>query len=676
MTNYFCGFIFAFFILSLCFNTANANVLPFVPRLTISGGSGNSSSQGNIDTMIPLFGNNDSDVYADLSGQYGSDQTWFGSLGLGIRQAVNHQYLIGAYGFIDRDQTVDNRWLVFNPGIEVISNQWDGRINAYIPIGPDQRFQGQYFGNQIGLTNKEYFQNHSQYDGLYNKETVIGTGMDADIGYTFSSVKNLRVHGGGYYFIMPGTAQNIKGEEVGLDIPINKTVSLSLEDSNDNIQHHTAMLELKFAIGGISNRLMTPVHRHFATLYNSSSIPQSSSFLYTGRDHVLEKSHIWFFTQQGGENFNDSNNMNNCTYEHPCNSASFNQKNLNDIDHIDSGVNFYLNPGEYQLGERLELNNGQSIYGRTNDYKLAATSQSGLPMLMGGLDLYEGNNHLDSFELLNQNADQTQGISIQNADNISINHVIVGQMDADRGFLQPLVIEKSQQITLQNSVLNSFGNGSFVIDSQDVQDLNINNNIIHSNGSSGIDFVEHNSGIHIDHNVFNINNSETGISIEPGLEDATVSDFHIAHNLFNINHPYGSVFGITDYTGNSVVNLSHNVFNLSSHQMGVGMMIGGSGEAKILNADHNVFNLNVVGDSHAEAYGIFMYSGTVNAEHNAFNLHSTGRATGIQIYDSGLPAVVNIKDNIFDFNAPTVHHEENNGGIINDLGGNQWNNGL
>lgn len=688
MYNYLYEFIFYFFIFSLCINTANASefsAFPLIPRLTISGGTGNNNSQANADTMIPLFGNAHDDVYVDVSGQSGADKTRFGSLGLGIRQTISSQYLIGAYGFIDHDQTIDNQWLVFNPGVEIMTNYWDGRINGYFPVGSDQHVQGQYFGDQIGLTNREYFKDHSQYDGLYNKETVVGTGVDADLGYTFSNIKYLRIHGGVYYFAMPGSARNIKGEEAGLDVPINKYVSLSIDDSNDNVQHNTTMLELKFTVGNnhthdetsdISHRLLEPIYRHFATLYNSSGIPESSSFIYTGRDHVLEKSHLWFFTQHGGENFDNTNGLNNCTYEHPCNGASFNQDNINKINVINPGVNFYFNPGKYQLDGRIALNNSQSLYGRNWDYKLPASSQTGLPVFFGGLDLDGGNNHLDSVELLNQDGDQFQGLSIKDANNIVINNVSIGQFNDKTGFDYPLVLARSKNITLENSVLNGFGFGGFVIDAEDTQNFKIENNIINSDGGSGIDFVAFNKQIDVAHNVFNINNSETGISIEPGFEENTLSYMNINHNVFNIAHPQGSVFGIVDYTGNSIVDLSHNEFNLTSRYMGVGMMVGGSGDTKILNADHNIFNINVTGDSSAEAYGIFMYSGAVNAKYNTFNLNSTGMATGIQIYDTGLPAVVNIKDNNFNFDAPIIRHEENNGGIINDLGGNQWNNGL
>lgn len=688
MYNYLYEFIFYFFIFSLCINTANASefsAFPLIPRLAISGGTGNNNSQANADAMIPLFGNAHGDVYVDVSGQSGSDKTRFGSLGLGIRQTISSQYLMGAYGFIDRDQAIDNQWLVFNPGVEIMTNYWDGRINGYFPVGSDQHVQGQYFGDQIGLTNREYFKDHSQYDGLYNKETVVGTGVDADVGYTFSNIKYLRIHGGVYYFAMPGSARNIKGEEAGLDVPINKYISLSIDDSNDNVQHNTTTLALKFTVGNnhthdetsdISHRLLEPIYRHFATLYNSSGIPESSSFIYTGRDHVLEKSHLWFFTQHGGENFDNTNGLNNCTYEHPCNGTSFNQDNINKINVINPGVNFYFNPGEYQLNGRIALNNSQSLYGRNWDYKLPASSQTGLPIFFGGLDLDGGNNHLDSVELLNQDGDQFQGISIKDANDIVINNVSIGQADDKTGFYYPLKLFHAQNIVIENSTINGFGLGGFAIDAEDVRNLVIDHNILNEDGGSGIDFVESNSKIDITHNILNIKNSETGISIEPNSEENSESDIDINDNIFNMTSPRGSIFGIADYTENSVVNLNNNIFNLNSRYMGVGMIVGGSGYKQLINADHNTFNINVTGDSNAEACGIFAYSGTINAEHNTFTLHSTGIATGIQIDSKFSPAVVNIQDNIFNFDAPNTHHEENNGGIINDLGGNQWNNGL
>src|SRR4051812_23801156 len=67
-------------------DSSNLNLFPLNPRVSLSGGYGNANSEGNLDGMFPLVGNNQGDIYTDVEGQMGSDRNWYGSIGLGGRQ--------------------------------------------------------------------------------------------------------------------------------------------------------------------------------------------------------------------------------------------------------------------------------------------------------------------------------------------------------------------------------------------------------------------------------------------------------------------------------------------------------------------------------------------------------------------------------------------------------------
>src|SRR5437867_524708 len=83
-------------------NKSNNNVLfPLYPRLNLYGGTGD-TSYGRADVLAPLFGSTNAIVYTDINGQIGEEDSWLGSLGLGARDALNNDLMLGGYVFADR----------------------------------------------------------------------------------------------------------------------------------------------------------------------------------------------------------------------------------------------------------------------------------------------------------------------------------------------------------------------------------------------------------------------------------------------------------------------------------------------------------------------------------------------------------------------------------------------
>jgi hypothetical protein len=586
--------------------------------MTLSGGYGNANSEGDLDGMVPLFGSAQGDVYTDVEGQIGADKSWFGSMGVGGRQALNDNLLLGAYGFIDRTQTIssfgnnNNKWVVFNPGIEAMTPTWDARINGYFPVGPNERVvSGDFFGDQVGISKYVTFQGHNQFDGLYDEVQGIGTGTDADVGYTFKPFRNLRVHGGGYYFSMPNTT-NIKGVETGVEMPVNDYTSIAVDDTYDNVEKNTAMISLKLTLGNIhktqtgpvTERLLDPIHRHLGTLYTSSSIPSASKFTFSGRKGILERDNIWFFTGNGGNNFDSSLGTQNCTAEHPCNGSSFTQSNMNIINGITPNTNFYFNPGNYSLGSstnisgdgaEFQLNNGQSMYGRTIDYKLPASSPN-YPIFYGSISP-QGNNTLDSFEMLNNNNPTFPAITINNANYITMNNLFIGQLAPNVGYSIPISIQSSQNILLENSTINAFAtqrasivfvygisnNGGVVTISKNVFNIKANG----QRNSTAIGIQNVGGQITANNNTFNVEaNLRAGNSSAYGTENNS-GTMELNNNTFNVlaNGGRTHVYGIqgSNITGNN------NVFNLTA--LNISDIISG---ADLLSGNNNMFTCNGV----------------------------------------------------------------------------------
>ncbi|WP_028374390.1 inverse autotransporter beta domain-containing protein [Legionella lansingensis] len=144
------------------------SILPLPPRLNIWGSTGNNTF-GEGDAMIPLSGNPNQILYGDISGKYGDDRAWYVSGGLGGRKIVRNTTILGAYFFTDYNKTPNaNYFTVLNPGIELMSNRWDGHLNGYVPIGKRKDLMGIFTTNQLGKPNMSFFSGHAQYEPLFD----------------------------------------------------------------------------------------------------------------------------------------------------------------------------------------------------------------------------------------------------------------------------------------------------------------------------------------------------------------------------------------------------------------------------------------------------------------------------------------------------------------------------
>jgi hypothetical protein len=605
------------------------NFLPLTPRAFLWGTTGDVTN-GRLDAMIPLFGSSDGMVYTDLQGQYGSDKSFSESLGLGVRQALNNNLLLGVYGFIDRLQTVDeanfaSKWTVFNPGIEFMTNNWDGRINGYFPIGPDTRTVSQQtlFGDQLnGVPFVETFQGHTQDDDLFLVSTLneIPKGVDADVGYTFLNMNRVRVHGGGYYFSYPQTS-NMTGAEAGVEIPVNKYIALEFNDSYDNLLHNTALVSVRFTLGGITksnihptiqDRMLDPIQRHLGTLSSNSGVPERSFVNPVLLGNRMERNNIWYFNANSGATFNSAAGSDNCTFEHPCIGTDFNQANIQTINGISSNADFFFTPGTYNFSNRLSLYMGQSMFGRNGDYSLPASPASGFPTFIGGLDP-QGNNTLDSFALINGSSNESNGVFIQNTASarVQMNNLQVS------GFDYAIKLENATNVTLQKSTIDALVVGLFA--------------------------DNHSSVVADDENVFYVQSANSSIG-GVAADDASQVTFNDNKVYVNSYSGPGEAFGIFASSGASV-NASHNIF---------GINLSPPSPLKPIPQGNSL-----------DSYGILNTGGTVNAESNQYTVNANNPASGLAIGTwTANGGTTTLTNNTFNINAVAITGG-NSVGIVN-----------
>ena len=107
---------------------------PLAPRFSADAYTG-VYTVGQADLMDSLDGDQQQNLYVDPQGAYGTDQQWYGDVGLGYRWIVNDAAILGWYLFTGHSRVENSSgfWIT-NPGVEVMGSRWDARVNAYIPV--------------------------------------------------------------------------------------------------------------------------------------------------------------------------------------------------------------------------------------------------------------------------------------------------------------------------------------------------------------------------------------------------------------------------------------------------------------------------------------------------------------------------------------------------------------
>lgn len=467
---------------------AGFNFFPYIPRASISGDVG-SFSRGSGNIIVPVVGNNNNLVFGDIQGRYGRDNSWYGAVGGGLRHIIHNQIIVGAYVFGDRSVSESKNvfWDV-SPGIEMMTTHWDAHINGYFPTQKRRYLDGPFFGDQIGIGEFVQFEGHTQYDNIFNEYESVGNGVDSEVGYTLLSkiplFKKVRFYVGGYHFA-PKHGGNINGGLAGVSLQISHYAAVKFTDNYDNLHHNSGLLSLSVHFGGggkfsaedIHSRMLDAIPRALGTPVSGMAIPTRKEIVNTG-ERVVEHSNVWFFSPTGAP-YNPLLGNNQGIFGNPVSSDNFTQDVINSINGFAPNANFFLSPGIYALesptsleaaygvSKDITLFNGQSMFGRSTDYKLPALGDN-RAMLLGRINL-AGNNNLNNLILNGDGSGNNIGIFANNTGNISMDHVLVenyrGTEAGQSGqSATGIDIENSNDVVLNYVVVDNItgGNGAEV----------------------------------------------------------------------------------------------------------------------------------------------------------------------------------------------------------------------
>src|SRR5882724_8975674 len=182
---------------------ANAQTAPSAAKWSPyveAGGMVGTRSFGDVDIFLPLWQDQSSLLFGDLRGTFTAQPSQEGNFGLGYRTLVSPEWILGGYGYFDiQNSQNDNLFYQVTLGIELLSVDWDFRVNGYIPIkaggqsvSKDNNPSIHINGNNIQMTTES-----RDEKALY--------GFDGEVGWRVpifpaDGDMDVRVYAGGYFF--------------------------------------------------------------------------------------------------------------------------------------------------------------------------------------------------------------------------------------------------------------------------------------------------------------------------------------------------------------------------------------------------------------------------------------------------------------------------------------------
>ncbi|WP_041316470.1 inverse autotransporter beta-barrel domain-containing protein [Hyphomicrobium nitrativorans] len=197
----------------------------WAPWLELGGFYGSSdTSRGEAVLWVPLAQGATSLLFGEMRGKLFEDDMREGNFALGYRQMSSGGWNLGFWGGYDiRESQFGNTFRQLTGGIEALSDRWDFRANAYLPLNDSENlFRASSFvttapvleftGSTIGLVTNTTTTTISQ-------DELALWGIDAEIGAKLYATPldlpgprhELRVYAGAYHFDHPDLPDSLTG---------------------------------------------------------------------------------------------------------------------------------------------------------------------------------------------------------------------------------------------------------------------------------------------------------------------------------------------------------------------------------------------------------------------------------------------------------------------------------
>lgn len=176
----------------------------------------NDRSIGEGGVFIPLWQENDRMLFTDIRGRFDNQDSQEMNLGLGYRQQINDQWILGGYAFYDqRSSPSGYRYKQATIGAELLSESFELRLNGYLPESDE---------NDIGQASSTAALNNGNFQitnmSAPRERALPGADIEVGKGFTIADNWDFWAYAGGFHFSADGY-ENITGPRGRVELSYN-----------------------------------------------------------------------------------------------------------------------------------------------------------------------------------------------------------------------------------------------------------------------------------------------------------------------------------------------------------------------------------------------------------------------------------------------------------------------
>jgi hypothetical protein len=498
--------------LPLSSTAADLTVLPRIGAGFTTTGAGYQEPFFSLEGFVPLQQTPGSTL-TFLEGRllFLTDSTMGGNLLLGQRfYSSSQNRILGGYISYDVRDTGNSVFNQIGAGFERLGDDWDLRVNAYLPVGYQRQQLSESFSNPAFQENFLLFDRRRQFEAAM-------AGFDVEAGGRLLRLGegDLRGYAGVYYYGAEGS-ENAFGIRGRVEARPTDNLRLGLSVQNDPIFDTKVVLSLGFNFPGTRPRGVN----------NSSALARMGESVYRTAtitvDEQKKKDTVVAINPNTGTPWQFRHvklgmETGNGTFENPTGTVqdALNLAQPNEIVYVQFGENsgipaftipdkvLVLSTGPVQRIETVQLGSVQLPLSGSGDFpQVVGTVTLGNDTTLSGFAIANvTGNGIQASEIQNVTirdnriTDVTgQGISLNNVTGTSAIALNSITNSGGQGIFVQAVGNKQQQFTLDsNSITNSGGQGIFVAASGDAQQqFTANANTVSGSVGQGI-FVQANN---------------------------------------------------------------------------------------------------------------------------------------------------------------------------------------
>jgi len=501
------------------------------------GRIGNKRDIGEVDVFLPLAQDGTRLLFADIRGTLDDQQQREGNFGLGYREMLGNGWNLGGYGFYDRRQSTSGHFFSqATVGLEALGPDFDARVNAYLPLGTREYEVAD--GTRIEMTGSSIRMSNSHERAYHGGDAEAGWRVPV---FSTDADQELRIYGGGYWFDAPDSA-SVAGPRLRLELrlyDLTEALPGSRLTLSGEIQHDEPRGTQEF----LGFKLRFPLQAEAPARRLTPQERRMTDPVVRDVDIVTQQTQVSEAVKMNGTMVDSVQQLSGSNLQSQLNSAA-------------SGALLLLS-GESTVTAPVTINAGQTLRGGGGTITLIGAS-SGKTInytIPGSAGVIKGAIANDAVVKMADNS-SLSGITVQNTSSATNSWAISANSSTGANLrnvtilsaANGLKIDSATNFGIYNSSITAAQGRAITISAS--SGLNVSNNSLVQNGTSGIGILADNAAGSISNNTITTNGNGNG------LDDTDFSALP-AHGLSISNSGGLTISGNTVTTNGTQANGIH-----------------------------------------------------------------------------------------------------------------------